>query len=133
MALNAWHLTLTLLEETFAVCRLPCDAPIPEWADVGPFASITRTREELSVTCLQRGMPDDIQAERDWRCLKVEGPFDLASTIGVMAALAVPLAEAGISLFVVSTYDTDYLLLKERQLTPAVEVLSAAGHTVNAH
>ncbi len=131
--MNAWHLALTLLEETFAVCRLPSDAQIPEWADARPFASIARTHDELSVTCPQHNIPNDVQAERDWRCLKVEGPFDLAGTIGVMAALAVPLAEAGISLFVVSTYDTDYLLLKSTHLTQAIAVLTGAGHTVSPH
>jgi hypothetical protein len=130
--LKTWHLTLTLLEGTFAVCRLAPAAQLPAWADADPFASITRTCDELSITCLQSGVPDDVQAERDWRCLKVEGPFDLEGTIGVMASLAVPLAEAGISLFAVSAYDTDYLLLKEKHLTRAIAALAAAGHTVSA-
>jgi uncharacterized protein len=128
----AWRLTLALRPETYAVCRLAPDAPLPAWAEGGSFVSITRTRDELSIVAPQARVPDGVQAERGWRCLSVEGPFDLDGVIGVLAALAVPLAEAEISIFAVSSYDTDHLLLKDQHLQRAVEVLERAGHLVRA-
>lgn len=131
--MSTWKLTLTLLPGTFAICRLAADAPIPAWATSGTsagFTSITRTADELSVVCAQACVPADVTAERDWRCLKVEGPFDLNGTVGVLAALTAPLAEAGIGIFTVSTYDTDYLLVSETSLGRAVATLAAAGHTI---
>lgn len=128
-----WKLTLTLLPGTFAICRLAADVVIPAWATSSAeagFASITRTADELSVVCAQSDVPADVTAERGWRCLKVEGPFDLAGAIGVLAALAAPLADAGIGIFTVSTYDTDYLLVAETNLDRAAAALTAAGHTI---
>lgn len=122
-------LTLTLLPDTFAVCRLAPTAPIPAWADAGHFTAITRTPDELSIVCRQDHVPDDITAERDWRCLKVAGPLDFALT-GILAALAAPLAHAGISIFALSTYATDYLLVKETSIAQAVTVLRDAGWIV---
>ena len=128
----AWRLTLALHPATYAVCRLSPDAPLPAWVEGGPFVSVTRTRDELSIVVLQARVPDDVQAERGWRCLSVEGPFDLDGVIGVLAALAVPLAEAEVSLFAVSSYDTDHLLLKNEYLRRAVAALERAGHRVRA-
>ncbi len=128
----AWRLALTLHPERYAVCRLAPDAPLPAWADGGPFVSVTRTRDELSIVAPQARVPGGIQAETGWRCLSVTGPFDLDGVIGVLAALAVPLAEAGISIFVVSSYDTDHLLLRDEYLQRAVEALEQAGHSVRA-
>jgi hypothetical protein len=125
-------LTLSVLPEVFAVCRLPPDAPLPDWAHAGSFVSITRTRDELSIVCPQSHVPDGIQAEPGWRCLKVEGPFDLALT-GVLALLAGPLATAGISIFTVATYDTDYLFVKDQDIVRAMEALEQAGHHVRRH
>jgi len=105
-----WRLTLSILLGLFAVCRLPAAAPLPSWASAGPFVSITRTRDELSVVCRQSDVPADGETEGGWRCLKVEGPFPLEGTIGVLAALATPLADAGIGVLAIGTYDTDYLL-----------------------
>jgi hypothetical protein len=94
------------------------------------FFSITRTGEELSVVCREVLVPEGIRAERGWRAIRVAGVLDL-SQVGVLASLAVPLAGAGISLFALSTFDTDYLLVKEQDLGRAVEVLVAAGHAVH--
>ena len=123
-------LTLTLLPEAFAICQLAPDAPLPAWADAGPFVSITRTRDELSVVCAQGAVPAGVSRDLDWRCLKVEGPFDLATTTGVLASLALPLAQAGISISVVATFETDYLLVTDESLPRAVQALAAAGHRV---
>jgi len=121
-------LTLSVLPDTFAVCRLDAGAPVPDWAR--DFFSITRTRDELSIVCPQRDVPPGIRCERDLRSLRVEGKLDFSLT-GILASLAAPLADAGISIFALSTYDTDYLLVKEKHLPRAVQVLSASGHKIN--
>ncbi len=122
-------LNLLLLPELFAVCRLSGDAELPGWAIESDFFSITRTADELSVVCRQANMPAGVQAEREWHCLQVAGTLDFALT-GILASLAVPLAEARIGIFAISTFDTDYLLVKEAALDAAVTVLRDAGHYV---
>src|SRR6185437_6302828 len=104
---------------TFAVCRLGADATIPPWATAGSFFSITRTADELSVVCNQDAVPEGVVSERGWRCLRVAGTMPF-SVIGVLASLTVPLAQAGISIFAVSTFDTDYLLVKQAESKRAV-------------
>ena len=123
------QLSLLLLDGTFAICRLDCNAPIPPWASAGHFFSITRTTDELSVVGRQDAVPEGVVCERGWRCLRVVGtvPF---SVVGVLASLTAPLAEAGVSLFAVSTFDTDYLLVKEEDLTVALDALRRRGHAV---
>ena len=120
--------TLSILPEVFAVCRLSPDTPIPAWA-AGGFLSLTRTAEELSIVCAQAQVPDSVKSEKGWRCLKVAGPLDL-SLMGILAALTAPLAQAQIAIFAISTYDTDYLLVKEKDLEQAVHVLNQAGHSI---
>lgn len=119
---------LLLLDGAFAVCRLGGDSSIPAWATAGGFFSITRTADELSV-CAEDAVPDGVKCERGWRCLRVAGTIEF-SAVGVLAALAVPLAEAGVSVFAVSTFDTDYLLVKDTDLPAALEALRRAGHVV---
>ena len=123
-------LTLDVLPEMLAICRLPPDAPLPDWAVGGGLVSITRTAAELSIVCRAERVPPGVTVVGGWRCLRVAGPLDFALT-GVLAALAEPLAQAGISLFAVSTYDTDYLLVPERHLNAAVAALEGAGMRVN--
>src|SRR5215207_4844320 len=100
-----WMLTLTLSPHPFAVCRLDPQAPVPAWATLGPLFSLTRTPEELSVVCIYGDEPEGV---------KVEGPLDFGLT-GILASLTAPLARDGIPVFALSTYDTDYLLVKEDQ------------------
>lgn len=121
-------LTLVLLADTLAVCRLAPDALIPAWAR-GELVAITRTRAELSLVCAQENVPGTIQCERAWRALRVAGQLDFALT-GILAALAAPLADAGISIFAISTFDTDYLLVKQNSLDHAMRVLTQAGHRI---
>ena len=97
--------------------------------ETGAISSITRTADELSVVCAEAAVPDGMQAERGWRALCVDGPLDFALT-GILAGLATALAEAGVSIFAVSTFDTDWLLVKEDQRAEAVRALTEAGHTV---
>ncbi|MEP7286733.1 MAG: ACT domain-containing protein [Chloroflexota bacterium] len=122
-------LTLSILPETFAVCRLAKDTVVPEWASSGELVSITRTRDELSIICPNANVPKGIQAETNWRCFKIAGPIDFA-LIGILAALVTPLAHAGISIFAISTYDTDYLMVRSESLDHAIHVLKLAGHQV---
>jgi hypothetical protein len=122
-------LELTLLEEPLSVCRLCRGAPIPGWGAGSSFWSATRTADELSVVCAERDVPPGVKQEPGWRALKLQGPFDL-SLVGILASVATPLAEAGVNVFVVATYDTDYVLVKEAKLASAVSALSASGHSV---
>lgn len=124
------QLKLNLLPRKYAICRLEPDGPIPYWALLGDdFVSLTRTRSELSVACLQENVPGEIKAERGWRCLKVEGSFDF-SLAGVHASLAIPLAQANISILAIATYETDHILVKEEDLERIIDVLQGAGHQV---
>jgi hypothetical protein len=123
------HFDLTVLPGFFAMVRLAPKAHLPSWATHGDFFSITRTSDELSIMCRADQVPKGIAAETGWRALKVAGPFTLTE-IGVLSALAAPLAEAQVSLFAISTFDTDYLLVSEKQLLAAVAALKGAGHRV---
>jgi len=120
---------LRVLPGSFAIVRLAPDAPLPPWAAARDFSSVTRTSEELSVVSPENQVPTGVKAETGWRALKVQGPFAL-SEIGVLAALAAPLAAAKVSLFAISTFDTDYLLVSEKKLDAAIAALKAAGHRV---
>lgn len=113
----------------FAVARLAADAPLPPWAAAapGPFLSITRTPEELSIVCPEGALPEGVCAERGWALLRLHGPFPFTE-VGVLASFAAPLAAAGIGIFTVSTFDTDYLLVAAPQLGAACDVLLAEGH-----
>jgi hypothetical protein len=120
---------LILLPDRLAICRLPQNAPIPPWALAGDFYAVFRNEAELSIVCPDGHPPAEIRTDSGWRALKVRGPLPL-SEIGVIAALSAPLAEAGIAVFVISAFDTDYLLVKETDLSKAVRVLNF-HHTVH--
>ena len=122
-------LELVVMSETLAVCRLDEDDPIPDWVSRGGFFSITRTREELSAVCPQNQVPAGIKREEGWKGIKVKGPLDFSLT-GILASLTTPLAKAGISVFAISTYDTDYLLVKEENLERAIEILVKTGNRI---
>ena len=114
---------------SFSVCKLPTGSPLPPWATAGDLFSVTRTADELSVVCRQEAVPDGAVSEKDWRCLRVAGamPFTL---VGVLASLTTPVAKAGVGVFAFSTFDTDYLLVKEAEFPKAVAALRAVGHVV---
>jgi uncharacterized protein len=122
-------LILTLLEDRLAVCRLDAAAGVPGWATAAPLFSVTRTDEELSVVCREGFVPDGIGREKGWRVFKLEGPFEF-SEVGILSAVAAPLAEVGVGIFAVSTFDTDYVLVKEEGLEPAAGALRGRGHEV---
>lgn len=123
------NLSLVVLPERLAVCRLSPDEPIPERLTCARFWSVTCTDEELSVVLPEKMVSAGWEAEIGWRCLKVLGPLDFSLT-GILASLAVPLAEASVSIFAMSTYNTDYILVREGDLEKAKQVLLAIGHIV---
>ena len=114
---------------SYAICRLDATAGVPSWATRPGFSSITRTAGELSIVCATDAVPDAVTAQRGYRGLVVRGPLDF-SLVGIVASLAGALAAAAISIFVVSTHDTDYLFVRDADLERAVAVLRDAGHTV---
>ena len=122
------QLAMTLLREKFAVCRLEPQAPMPDWVG-GRLVSITRTPAELSILCESSRVPADVANEGAWRALEVDGPLAF-SMVGVLSAIVNPLAEAGVSVFVMSTFDTDYVLMHEEDVETSVAALLKAGHEV---
>lgn len=120
---------LSLLPGKFSVCRLPTEAEFPAWVFNETLFAMVRTEDELSIVCLQESVPASVLSEAGWRSLKVHGPLDF-SLVGILASITAPLAEAGISIFAISTYNTDYLLIKEEQLEKALGALTQAGFQV---
>ena len=124
------HLNLSLLKGRAAICRLSPTEKIPEWALVdASFSSVTRTKDELSIVCPESVVPKDIKHEPGWRLFKVAGPLGFELT-GILASMAEPLAKAGVSIFAISTFDTDYLMVKEQKLDLALKTLKEAGHKI---
>ncbi len=121
--------SLIVLDISRAICRLEPISEIPDWCLQGRFLSVTRTPTELSIVCEQDRVPSEVEAARGWRALQVGGPLDLGLT-GVLASLASTLANAGVNLFAVSTFETDDLLVPEAKLARASEALRNAGHSV---
>jgi hypothetical protein len=123
-------LTLVLQDETLAVCRLTPRAELPTWALGDGFCSITRTHDELSIVCRDDGrIPPEVKCEREWRLFRVAGTQAFTLT-GVLNSVLQPLAEAGISIFAVSTFDTDYVMVKAEALSQAIRALREEGHTI---
>lgn len=120
---------LDVLSGQYAISRLNAAAPLPGWASRAAFSSATRTAHELSIVCAADDVPSDVQAQRDYRALVVRGRLEFGA-VGILAALAGVLAAAAVSIFVVSTYDTDYLFVRAADLDRAVAALRGAGHTV---
>jgi uncharacterized protein len=125
-------LRLRVLPGALAIARLDGAAPLPDWALAarGPLWAAVRTEAELSIVCAADAVPPGARAQRGRRALEVAGPLDLALT-GVLATLAVPLAEAGVPIFAVATYDTDYVLVGDDRLADALAALRGAGHRVD--
>jgi uncharacterized protein len=115
------------LSGSFAICRLSANAAVPDWALRGPFFSVTSTADEISIVCPDAQVPAEIAHESGWACLKLEGPFPFSET-GILASFVQPLSDRAIPLFAVSTFDTDYVLVKQAWVERAVEALRDAGH-----
>lgn len=133
---RATALPLALLPDTLAVCRLGPDDEVPGWAMASrPMSVVARTPDELSLVVVERFLPTPagrepgLRVEGGWRAFMVRGPLPF-HLVGILAAIADPLAAAGISVFPVATYDTDYVLVKEGDRARARAALVAAGHEV---
>lgn len=125
-------MNLSLTPDRLTVCQLPANAPLPAWAaNANGFVSITRTTEELSLVCREDLAPADMKQEAGWRAFKIEGPLDFGLT-GILASVLDPLAQAKISIFAISTYHTDYILVKADKVEAATAALRAAGHGVRS-
>jgi len=118
---------LRLLPGSLSICRLPASDPVPGWVEGSGLSSITRTAGELSLVVPSDRVPPGTRAESGWRALEVEGPIPFTAT-GVLESLLAPLARAGVPVFAVSTFDTDYVLVGEKDLVRAIASLRAAGH-----
>ncbi|WP_420455218.1 ACT domain-containing protein [Rubrivirga sp.] len=122
-------MTLDVLPGRLAVCRLDPGAPLASWMGEGAVAGALRTDAELSVVCAEEAVPDGVRAEVGWRALRLRGPIPFELT-GVLAGVLAPLAAAGVSIFALSTYDTDVVLVKAGQLAEAVGALRGSGVAV---
>ena len=122
-------LDFKLLPDLLVICRLPAGSDVPSWGMSGSFHSISWTEDETTIVCRQADVPEDVQSERGWRALMIVGPLGFKLT-GILVKVAQPLAEAGIPIFVLSTFDTDYILVKDTSLSNAIESLVKSGHRV---
>jgi uncharacterized protein len=121
------HLRFRQLPGSFVICRLPSDALPPQLAVTASFTSITRTEDELSIVCPANQAPGNAKCEAPWICFKLEGPFPFSQT-GVLASFIDPLAEHRVPIFAISTFDTDYVLVKEEHAAAALHTLQSTGH-----
>lgn len=121
---------IIVLPEVFAICRLNQEQPIPAWAFNNSFYSITKTKDELSIICWQNSVPDEVAKNGNWRCLKIAGPLDF-SAVGILNSLTQPLAKKGIGILAISTYETDYIFVREEQLPETLKILINKGHEIN--
>jgi len=116
--------TLFILPEKLGICHFEKNSPIPDWATQGNFFSITRTDRELSIVLPQEKIPGGVLCEKNWRAFRLEGFVEGIYSVGIIAFLSKPLAENGISIFNISTYETNYLLVEEKNLEKATKILS---------
>lgn len=122
-------LTMRLLRGKYGVCRLDKTDLVPQWVQNSDFFSITRTLDELSIICTEESIPNYTKCEKDWRILKIEGPLDF-SLIGILASISTILAQKGISIFAISTFDTDYILVKSKKIDSAIVALVNEGYEI---
>jgi hypothetical protein len=120
---------ISVLKDDFAICRLNAFDGIPDWALQNPLSSVTRTSEELSIVCPTNVIPENLPCEQNWKCLKIHGPLDI-SEVGIISKLTSALAAEEISVFVLSTYDTDHIFVKTMNIEKTVKVLTDDGHQI---
>ena len=122
-------LTLVALPGTYGICRLAPDEPLPAWGVQGEFFSLTRTAEELSLVCNEAQIPETVLCARGWRLFKIDAVMDF-SLVGIVAGISAALAGANVGIFVLSTYNTDYILVRQPDFAVAAAALQTAGYTV---
>jgi uncharacterized protein len=121
------QIKLRQLPGSYSICRLSSASSIPDWAQGSGFVAIVRSAEEVSIVCMSDGVPNDVIASRSWCCLQFIGPFAFDET-GVVLSVIRPISENKIGIFIISTFDTDYLLIQNRDIDLAKELLRQAGH-----
>lgn len=121
--------TLMVEPGEYAVCQFDADAPLPPWLPSAPFWTVTRAGDELSIICSAEAVPFDCSHESGWRLLRMMGPFPFDLT-GILESVLTPLAAADVGILAVSTFNTDYILVKHARLAAATAALRAAGHVV---
>ena len=124
---NRHQLKFRWLSGAYAIVRLPSDVAIPDWAPKGDFISITRTSDELSIVCPAENLPANVHSPHHWICLKLEGPFPFSQT-GVLLSFIEPLSNNSVSIFAISSYYTDYVLVQEEFAGLTLDALRTAGH-----
>lgn len=122
--------TLVVEPGEYAVCQLEADEPLPPWLPSAPFWTVTRAGDELSIICAAEAVPFDSSHEGGWRLLRMMGPFPFDLT-GILTSVLAPLAAADVGILAISTFNTDYILVKHTRLTAAIDALRAAGHAVH--
>ncbi len=122
---------LRFITGRYAICRLDSATPVPTWAVQGGFFSVTRTDDELSIVCEESLAPEEVLCVRGYSAIKVLGPLDF-SLKGILSSISAVLAEAGVSIFALSTYDTDYILMRESDKECAAQALIDAGYIILA-
>ena len=128
--MEPYKLVLSVLEETFSIHRLAPDASLPEAVSECDFYSLSKTTDELSLVCPEHIAVKSEKSNPDWKCLKVAGPLDFELT-GILAGITEVLAKEKLSVFAISTFDTDYILIKKQGLTAAISALERAGYQFN--
>ncbi len=123
-------MNLIIVPEVLGICKLSPDAPLPEWLPKDGFISITRTTDELSIVCRLEVIPKTENVESDWVAIKVVGPLDFSLT-GILHQLTKPMAENNISIFAISTFNTDYILVKKYKISAVRKLLMEAGHNIS--
>ncbi|MEI7990176.1 MAG: ACT domain-containing protein [Chloroflexota bacterium] len=122
--------TLTLYPLSMSICRMPPNAPFPQWVKGIQIIFISHTPDELCVICPEVVLPKGIPGERNWRLLRIEAIFDF-SEVGVLYTISKAFADANVSILTISTFDTDYFLIRDKDLERALAALYKAGHRVN--
>lgn len=115
--------SIKILDEKFAICKLSPTSNIPTWIQNKTFYSITKTADELSIVCFEKSVPKNIISEKGWKAIVVNEELDF-SLIGIISSISTSLSKNGISVFVISTFNTDYILIKEEKLKSALTILN---------
>ena len=121
------NIVLSVLSETFTIHKLSPDVSIPEEILKSNYYSVSKTENELSVVCSELIEVQSLQSSKGWKCIKVKGPLDFNLT-GIFASISDILAQANISIFAISTFDTDYILVKSQDLSSARTKLRQADY-----
>lgn len=127
--MDSKKIAMKLLKEKYAVCQMGASEDFPQWSNKGEFISVTRTAEELSIVCNQESVPHGVKAEKDWNILQVEGQLDF-SLVGILAKISTILANKSISIFVISTFNTDFIMVKDKDRENAIKELSQNGYEI---